>query len=139
MNYSFVQGSKFLIGIPQINHQKALEIAHSLNLSLSLAKTLVARSLCEPEAISDFLMSTPEKDVHDTAIMKDAQRAVQRIIQAIEREEKILIFGDYDVDGITSSSLMLMGLLPLGAKVNFYLPNRVKDGYGLSSKIVKKQ
>ena len=55
-----------------------------------------------------------------------------------EKKEKILICGDYDVDGITSSSLMLMGLLPLGALVNFYLPNRVKDGYGLSTKIVQK-
>jgi len=138
MNYSFVQGCKYLIGIPQIDHQKALEISHRLGISLSLAKTLVARSLSQPETISDFLMTTQEKDVHDTRTMKDAQRAVDRILQAIEQKEKILIFGDYDVDGITSSSLMMMGLLPLGALVNFYLPNRVKDGYGLSSKIVQK-
>lgn len=138
MNYSYIQGSKYLIGLPQIDHQKALEIAHRLGLSLSLAKTLVARSLTQPDSIEDFLMSTFEKDVHDPRLMKDAQRAINRITQAIEQKEKILIFGDYDVDGITSSSLMMMGLLPLGALVNFYLPNRVKDGYGLSSKIVQK-
>lgn len=138
MNYSFIQGSKFLIGIPQIDHQNAVDIAHRFGLSLSLAKTLVARSLSKPEDVENFLMTTEQKDVFDPAKMKDATRAMQRIMQAIERKEKILIFGDYDVDGITSSSLMMLGLLPLGARVNFYLPNRVKDGYGLSSKIVKK-
>jgi single-stranded-DNA-specific exonuclease len=138
MNYSFVQGSKYLIGIPQIDHEKALKISHRFGLSLSLAKTLLARSLDDEQAIQDFLISPVEKNVHDPKLMKDAFKAVQRIMQAIENKEKILIAGDYDVDGITSSSLMLMGLLPLGALVNFYLPNRVKDGYGLSTKIVQK-
>lgn len=138
MDYSFVQGSKYLIGIPQIDHQKAVEISQRLGLSLSLAKTLVARSLLDPQTIDDFLMSTECKDVHDPRLMKDAKRAVERLFQAIEKKEKILIVGDYDVDGITSSSLMMMGLLPLGANVNFYLPNRVKDGYGLSTKIIQK-
>ncbi len=138
MNYSFVQGSKYLIGIPQIDHEKALKISHRFGLSLSLAQTLLARSLDDEHAIQDFLISSVEQNVHDPKLMKDAKKAVERILQAIENKEKILIAGDYDVDGITSSSLMLMGLLPLGASVNFYLPNRVKDGYGLSTKIVQK-
>lgn len=92
----------------------------------------------DEQQIQDFLITSVEQNVHDPKLMKDAIKAVQRIQQAIENKEKILIAGDYDVDGITSSSLMLMGLLPLGALVNFYLPNRVKDGYGLSSKIVQK-
>lgn len=138
MDYSFVQGCKYLIGVPQIDHQKAVEISQRLGLSLSLAKTLVARSILDQQAIDDFLMSAEYKDVHDPRLMKDAQRAVDRLFQAIEKKEKILIVGDYDVDGITSSSLMMMGLLPLGANVNFYLPNRVKDGYGLSTKIIQK-
>ncbi|MBP6892752.1 single-stranded-DNA-specific exonuclease RecJ [Candidatus Babeliales bacterium] len=138
MNYSFVQGSKYLIGLPQIDQEKAIAISHRFGLSMSLAQTLIARSLFEEQAIEDFLISPVEKNVHDPKLMKDALKAVQRIMQAIENKEKILIAGDYDVDGITSSSLMLMGLLPLGALVNFYLPNRVKDGYGLSTKIVQK-
>ncbi len=138
MNYSFVQGFKYLIGIPQIDQEKAMQISHRFGLSLSLAQTLVARSLEQEQEIEDFLVSPVEKNVHDPKLMKDALKAVQRIKQAIENKEKILIAGDYDVDGITSSSLMLMGLLPLGALVNFHLPNRVKDGYGLSTKIVQK-
>ncbi|MEI7669562.1 MAG: DHH family phosphoesterase, partial [Pseudomonadota bacterium] len=138
MNYSFVQGCKYLLGIPEIDTQKAVEISQHFSLSMPLAKTLVARNYTQVEAIQDYLLSSEEKDVADPALMKGAQRAVQRILQAIEKKEKILIFGDYDVDGITSSSLVMMGLLPLGAQVNFYLPNRVKDGYGISTKIVKK-
>lgn len=138
MNYSFVQGRKYLLGIPEIDSVKAVEISQHFSLSIPLAKTLLARNCSETDSIQDYLLSSEEKDVADPALMKGAQRAVERILQAIENKEKILIFGDYDVDGITSSSLVMMGLLPLGALVNFYLPNRVKDGYGISTKIVKK-
>ncbi|MFA5999154.1 MAG: single-stranded-DNA-specific exonuclease RecJ [Candidatus Babeliales bacterium] len=138
MNYSFLQGRKYLLGIPEIDSAKAVEISQRFSISIPLAKTLLARNCSETETIQDFLLSSEEKDVADPALMKGAQRAVERILQAIENKEKILIFGDYDVDGITSSSLVMMGLLPLGALVNFYLPNRVKDGYGISTKIVKK-
>ncbi|MCX5922977.1 MAG: single-stranded-DNA-specific exonuclease RecJ [Candidatus Dependentiae bacterium] len=138
MNYSFVQGYKYLLGLPEVDTQKAIEISQKFCLSMPLARTLVARDCCDNKKIEDFLLSDEQKDVGDPALMKGATRAVERILRAIENKEKILIFGDYDVDGITSSSLMMMGLLPLGALVNFYLPNRVKDGYGISTKIVKK-
>ena len=72
------------------------------------------------------------------SLMKDADKAVERILKAIKDKEKILIAGDYDVDGITSSAMMMHCLKLLGADVNFFLPNRVRDGYGLSTKIVKK-
>ena len=138
MNYSFIQGSKFLLGIPDVDLQQALSISQKFNLVMPLAKTLVTRDLSDFQAIEKFLFSLQENEVFDAALMKGAQKAVTRILQAIENKEKILIFGDYDVDGITSSSLMMTGLVSLGALVNFYLPNRVKDGYGLSSKIVQK-
>lgn len=138
MNYSYVQGSKYLLGIPDLDLQKAIEISQKFGLSLPLAKTLVARKYKDFESVENFLISSESKDVHNPELMKGAVRAVSRILKAIENKEKILIFGDYDVDGITSSSLVMMGLLPLGALVNFYLPNRVKDGYGISSKIVRK-
>ena len=138
MNYSFLQGYKYLLGIPEIDIAKAVEISQHFSLSMPLAKTLMARNFSQIENIENYLLSSEEKDVADPALMKGASRAVERILKAIENKEKILIFGDYDVDGITSSSLMMMGLLPLDAQVNFYLPNRVKDGYGISTKIVKK-
>ena len=69
-------------------------------------------------------------------MLKDAQKAIDRIIDAIDADEKILVFGDYDVDGITSSAMMMICLLPFGAQVNFFLPHRVRDGYGLSVKVL---
>ncbi|MBI2353349.1 single-stranded-DNA-specific exonuclease RecJ [Candidatus Dependentiae bacterium] len=138
MEYTFVQGVKYLVGLPQIDVEQAVSIAQKFNLSISLAKTLLARQISDPSLIENFLINDVLNNVADPSLMKGALKAVQRIEQAIEKNEKILIFGDYDVDGITSSSLILMGLLGLNANVNFYLPNRVKDGYGISSKIVKK-
>ncbi len=138
MNYSFVQGYKYLVGIAKVQSDHVQQIAQKFDLPLPLAETLLVRGLCNEEQIQDYLSVPVEKNVYSAESMKDAQRAVQRIMHAIEHKEKILIAGDYDVDGITSSSLMLMGLLPLNALVNFHLPNRVKDGYGLSCKIVQK-
>lgn len=138
MDYTFIQGCKYLVGIPKVNADNVIKISQQFSLAMPLARTLVARDMIDKKVIEDFLISSEDKDVADPALMKGAIKAVERIEQAIQNEEKILIFGDYDVDGITSSSLMLMGLLPLGAKVNFYLPNRVKDGYGLSTKFVQK-
>lgn len=138
MEYTFIQGCKYLVGIPKIDVTKASEISQKFSLSMPLAKTLLARDMSDISCIENFLISSEQKDVGDASQMKGALLAVERIERAIKDGEKILIFGDYDVDGITSSSLMMMGLLALGAKVNFYLPNRIKDGYGISTKIVQK-
>lgn len=138
MDYTFIQGCKYLVGIPQVDSDKAVQISQKFSLAMPLARTLVARDIHDAKEIENYLISSEEKDVHDPALMKGALKAVERINKAIEQGEKILIFGDYDVDGITSSSLMMMGLLPLGAQVNFCLPNRVKDGYGISTKFVQK-
>lgn len=138
MDYTYVQGSKYLIGLPVVSDDDAAVLASHFNISDSLAKVLLARNMKDVATVSNYLLTSYDKDVHDPRLLKDGLKAVKRILQAIENQEKILIFGDYDVDGITSSSLMMIGLLTLGAKVNFFLPNRVKDGYGLSSKIVQK-
>lgn len=133
-----VQGSKYVWEIPQHDNEQVVSLASTYNLSYPLVHTLLTRGFDDSAAIDDFLFSSVEKDVFCATRLKDAQRAVDRINQAIENKEKILIFGDYDVDGITSSSLMMTCLLPLGAQVNFYLPNRAKEGYGLSTKVVQR-
>jgi single-stranded-DNA-specific exonuclease len=84
------------------------------------------------------LFTSFDKDVAHPSLMKDASRAVERVLAAIEKGEKILIFGDYDVDGITSCALMMQCLLPLGAVINFHVPHRLRDGYGLSEKVVQR-
>ncbi|MBT3903461.1 single-stranded-DNA-specific exonuclease RecJ, partial [bacterium] len=112
--------------------------ASSYNMSLPLVHTLCTRGMVTKEAIDSFLFTSFSKDVAHPSLMHGAQRAVDRILKAIETGEKILVCGDYDVDGITSSAMMMECLLPLGAQINFFLPHRVRNGYGLSSKIIKR-
>lgn len=133
-----VQGEKYLWRLPEENQQLALQFAASYNLSFPVVHTLLSRGFHSKQQLDEFLFSSFEKDVADPTLLKDAQKSVDRILQAIEKKEKILIFGDYDVDGITSSALMMTCLLPLGAQVNFFLPHRVRDGYGISEKIIKR-
>ncbi|CAN5183593.1 hypothetical protein BH09DEP1_BH09DEP1_4580 [soil metagenome] len=133
-----IRGAKYLWKLPQGDPQAIWSIAASYNLSYPIAQLLISRGYTTKELIDSFLFSSFEKDVPHTSAMKDAQKAIDRILQAIANKEKILIAGDYDVDGITSSALMMICLLPLGADVNFFLPHRVRDGYGISSKIVER-
>ena len=133
-----IQGKKYLWRLPQVDHAVVMQIAADFNLSIPIAQTLVARGFVDKRSLQDFLLVSQELSVGDPVLMKDASKAVDRIMQAIEQKEKILIFGDYDVDGITSSALVMTALLPLGALVNFFLPNRARDGYGLSVKVVER-
>ncbi len=132
------QGLKYRWYLKEPNDDTIQEISKTHNISKPIAHTLFSRDMTNAEEVRSFLFSTFEQDVADSRLLKDVDIAVERILKAIENKEKILIFGDYDVDGATSSSLMLLGLIPLGANINYFLPNRKKDGYGLSSKFVKK-
>ena len=133
-----INGSKYRWRIAQPDSSSVLDIASRYNVSFAIAQTLVTRGYTTHDQVESFLFSSFEKDVAHPALMKDAQKAVERIIRAIDAREKILIAGDYDVDGITSSALMMTSLLPLGAQINFFLPHRVRDGYGLSVKTVER-
>lgn len=124
--------------LPAADMNQAAAYAAQLNISLPLVYTLLNRGLSSHDEIADFLFTSFEKEVTHASHLKDATQAVDRIIQAITRGEKILIFGDYDVDGITSSALMMLSLLPLSAAVNFFLPHRVRDGYGLSVRAIER-
>lgn len=138
MHKQIVQGAKYAWQLPEIDQERALSFATTYNLSLPLCHTLVSRGFSSKQKVEAYLFSDKERDIADAVLLKDGQKAVDRINKAIKDKEKILIFGDYDVDGITSSSLMMSCLQPLGAQVNFYLPHRVKEGYGLSTKVVKR-
>jgi single-stranded-DNA-specific exonuclease len=133
-----VRGEKYIWFLPHEQNKQAADIASAYNLSIPIAQTLLSRGFDDQRAIDAFLFSSYEKDVADVRRMKDAEKAVDRILHAIQHKEKIIICGDYDVDGVTSSALMMICLLPLGAEVNFFLPHRVKNGYGLSSEIVQR-
>jgi single-stranded-DNA-specific exonuclease len=134
----YLQGNKYLWQLPKSDQQAVLDLAKTYNISYAIAQTILSRGYITKEAIESYLFSSFDRDVAHPSLLKDAQKAVDRIIAAMKNNEKILIFGDYDVDGITSSALMMLCLKPLGVSINFYLPHRVKDGYGLSVDIVER-
>lgn len=131
-------GLKYLWQLPDEHHDAPHKIAAALNLSIPVIQTLFTRGYTNRQACEHFLFTKKEEVVAHPSLLKDAQKAVDRLICAINNQEKILIAGDYDVDGITSSALLLECLLPLGAQVNFFLPHRVNDGYGLSVKTIER-
>src|SRR5581483_6243828 len=133
-----LQGEKYIWKLPNLDQATVLEFASAYNLSFPIVQTLLTRGYTDKDAINSFLFSSFEQDVAHPALMKDATRAVERILQAIMNKEKILVYGDYDVDGITSCAMMMISLLPLNADINFFIPNRVRDGYGLNSDVVER-
>lgn len=136
-NTKFIQGQKYLFALNEFDDSAIYKIASDHGLSFALAKVLYSRNFRDADQINSYLFTTDELIPHPKLLL-GCEVAAQRIIQAIEKGEKILIAGDYDVDGITSSALMLIALLPLNASINYFLPNREVDGYGLSRKTVLK-
>ena len=105
-------------------------LARELRLSDVAATLLVNRGISDPEAAYKFLNPKLD-DLHDPFLMAGMREAVDRIMGAVERKEKILIYGDYDVDGTTSTVILKKALSLTGAEVSYYIPERLKDGYGL--------
>ncbi|MCS7229218.1 MAG: single-stranded-DNA-specific exonuclease RecJ [Candidatus Kryptonium sp.] len=96
-----------------------------------IAKILVSRGIDSVEKVNSFFNPRLE-DLHDPFLMEDMEKAVERISRAILNKEKILIYGDYDVDGTTGASMLYLFLRELGANVEVYIPDRFKEGYGIS-------
>src|SRR5258706_12761920 len=111
--------------------EQALGLANQLGLPLPMAHALVNRGVGDAARVQRFLSPTLE-DLHDPYLLLDVDRAVDRIRTAIDRGEGILVHGDYDVDGITSTFLLYSALRDLGAKAEYRIPHRTRDGYGLS-------
>src|SRR4051794_12985535 len=105
-------------------------LAAALKISPVVAKLLCQRGLSDPELADRFL--NPSLDhLHDPMLLADMGVAVERILRALERKEKIAIHGDYDVDGVTSTVILRRALELLGGNVIHFIPERLKDGYGL--------
>jgi single-stranded-DNA-specific exonuclease len=106
-------------------------LAKALKVSPLLAQCLLNRGFSEPEPIARFLQPRL-KHLADPFLLPNMRAAVERLLAARARNEPLVIFGDYDVDGVTSATLLSEVLTPLGWKVNTYLPHRMDEGYGLS-------
>jgi len=102
-------------------------------LSSLLAQLMVNRGLGDPDAARFFLDAQLDA-VHDPFLMRGMDVAVRRIVQAIQNGEKATIYGDYDVDGVTSAALMVHFFRELDVPLDYYLPNRMEEGYGLNDK-----
>ncbi|MCL5267186.1 MAG: single-stranded-DNA-specific exonuclease RecJ [Bacteroidetes bacterium] len=115
----------------QINEDVVDRLAGKLNVKPIIARLLMQRGFDSPEKAESFF-SPSLKDQHDPFLMDGMRTAVARVLQALDRHEKILIYGDYDVDGTTGAALLYMFFSELGAEVEYYIPDRLKEGYGIS-------
>ena len=113
------------------NPKLVLSIQAQYRISPIMASILAERGLLSTDETNSFF--DPNLNLlHDPFLMKNMNQAVKRIINAIKRDESIMVFGDYDVDGTTAASILYIGLLNMGANVSTYIPNREKEGYGIS-------
>src|SRR6516225_6752432 len=107
----------------------AAQLASALSLSPLLAQCLLNRGLTDPSIISSFLQPRL-KQLADPFLLPNMDVAVERLLRAHQCREPLVIFGDYDVDGVASTALLLEVFRALGWPVNYYLPHRMDEGYG---------
>jgi single-stranded-DNA-specific exonuclease len=114
---------------------RAAELAAQLRVSAVTAQVLLNRGLGEPDAARAFL--TPSlKQLHEPSLLAGLDAASERVARAVRGHEPIVIYGDYDVDGITATSILWHALRLLGADVRYYIPHRLEEGYGLNPEAV---
>ncbi len=112
-------------------------LASALNVSPLIARLLVIRDIHTPEQGKDFIARDLAR-LHDPFLMNGMRQAVDRVVRAIESGEKIRVFCDYDVDGVTSAAFLTHFFRDLGVAVSYYLPDRMQEGYGLNEEAVRK-
>ncbi|VAX37394.1 Single-stranded-DNA-specific exonuclease RecJ [hydrothermal vent metagenome] len=119
-------------------HQPVLQsdLSEALNIPPIVAQLLINRNITDIKEAAYFL-SADLSDLHDPFLLKNMDVAIKRIKQAQEKKEKVLVFGDYDVDGVTSSTLLTLALKKSGLEVVNYIPHRMKDGYGLNKNVAQ--
>ncbi len=116
--------------VSQLNKDQALSVSESMGIPMLLAVLLNIRGYKTQEEIESFLSDEPV--FYDPMLIKDMDKAVERIKSAIEEGEKICVYGDYDADGVTATSLLYSYLDSVGADVSYYIPSRAEEGYGMN-------
>ncbi|OGY57419.1 MAG: single-stranded-DNA-specific exonuclease RecJ [Candidatus Buchananbacteria bacterium RIFCSPLOWO2_02_FULL_46_11b] len=97
-----------------------------------ILRLLYNRGIDSQKKVDEFLLPDYGENLYDPFLLKDMEKAVKRIFQAVEKKEKILVYGDYDADGVTSSAILVEAITALGAPVEVYIPYRETEGYGLN-------
>src|ERR1700744_4449044 len=113
--------------------EKVQRLKDAINVNSIIGNLLIQRGIDTYDQAKDFFRPGLTA-LHDPYLMKDMQKAVDRIIEAAKKREKILVYGDYDVDGTTAVSLVYTFLRWLGLKCDYYIPDRYIEGYGVSFK-----
>ena len=117
--------------IKETDNNAVMQLQEALGIHPVLCKLLVDRGIDTYDKARYFFRPELEH-LHDPFLMKDMDKAVDRIVAAMSAGERILIYGDYDVDGTTSVALMFLYLNPVYPNIDYYIPNRYKEGYGIS-------
>src|SRR4051794_32631093 len=118
-----------------VSVEAAESIARELGLSRVAAQVLARRGHDSPEAARSFMRAA---DSHDPTRLNDAAEACRLILAHVERGSRIVVHGDYDVDGVCATTVMISALRRLGAEPSWYLPSRFEDGYGLNAATVER-
>jgi len=102
-------------------------IAANFKIPKGLARVLVARGLDTPKKVNDYFHPSLD-NLYDPFLLKDMDKAVDRILKAIKNKEKIIVHGDYDVDGTTSTSMLVEFIRKLGGNITYHIPDRFQEG-----------
>src|SRR4051795_10459450 len=113
-------------------HESAGELAGRLKTSPVIAQILLNRGISQVEECFNFLQPSL-KCLHDPALIPNLNKAAERIARAIRDKEKIVVYGDYDVDGITATAILWHAIRHFEGNVEYYIPHRIDEGYGLNS------
>ena len=129
--------------IPSLNVNLQKEISDALRISPLLSQLLINRGLTDVSSAKTFLDSTLSL-LNDPMLLPDIEKSSERIIDALSQSEKITVYGDYDVDGISSTALMVQCLETLSrlywnekSTIDYYIPDRLDEGYGLSVEAIE--
>ncbi len=123
--------------VKKTNTEFLEHLSKKASISRALAQILINRGLKDIDSIRAFL-SPSFSDLHDPFLLNDMDKAVERLKKAIKEDEVVFIYGDYDADGITATSLLLSALRGVGANACYHIPNRITEGYGISKKGIDK-
>jgi single-stranded-DNA-specific exonuclease len=122
--------------LPENQAERVAALAATLGIGTPAAKVLVQRGFSDPEAAGRFLHPSFD-ELHDPLLMRDMAAALERLERAIRGGEKILIYGDYDVDGTSSVVVLTKAIELAGGAADYHIPHRLKDGYGMRPEVVE--